>query len=433
MRTFYFVLFCLLVGLSALTRVYIWRGNLLHGWDAQFYYAVSRSLLVSGDIDVTNDLAVTSSPTIFDPNQDGIVLDPNEKEIAKRVPLHAGRAYNKYPVGLSFAELPWLAVGCLLRRAFSIFGYATTMALGYGPIETATVAIGLLAYVIGGLALLRAILVRLAGEVGSSLAVLAAWTGTSLFYYTAIAHFMAHGVAFALVCVILHRVYMMRTRGTSVCQDWYVLAASSGLLFLVRPQQILLLPLVVVALLPLVRRADFKARDLIGSITLFSAVCLVLPFFNYLNMGEFSLFAYHGEGFDFASPHWGIVLFHIKRGLFIISPVIVIALVGLACYGRSWLDGVVLMHGIIQLYLIACWSSPLRSWTAPIEDISFGERMWCECVPLVAVGLARLWQHSRYRGRLLWGGIAAAACIWTIIHAVLAFTGQRFLLANLWH
>jgi hypothetical protein len=268
---------------------------------------------------------------------------------------------------------------------------------------------------------------------GSSLAVLAAWTGTSLFYYTAIAHFMAHGVAFALVCLILHRVYIMRTRGTSMWQDWYVLAASGGLLFLVRPQQILFLPLIAVAVLPLVRSGDFKVRDLAGSLVLFSAVCLVLPFFNYLNMGEFAVFVYHGEGFNFVAPHFGIVLFHVKRGLFVISPVIVIALLGLAYYGRSWLDGIVLMHGVIQLYLIASWSSPLRSWTAPIKDIAFGERMWCECVPLVAVGLARLLQHSHYRGRLLWGGIAAAACAWTMIHLYLMVTGQRYLLASFWY
>jgi hypothetical protein len=272
-----------IVGSLSLGKTYKYYGKLLSGWDAQFYYASARSLWISGDIDITDDLPLTADPSPFDRNGDGA---------PERAPHIGKRIINKYPVGLSLAELPWVGLGCLLRNLCEALGWTSTAAKGYGVIETNTVAFGLLLYVVGGLTLLRAILVPKTGHLGSSLSVAATWTGTSLFYYSAIFPFMAHGVAFALICAILHRVDKIVMRCVFVWQDWYVLAGVSSALFLIRPQQVLIVPIVALSLMPTLRRGGWKLQDLLGSGALFTAICLVLPTVNFINTGHLVINAY---------------------------------------------------------------------------------------------------------------------------------------------
>src|SRR5688500_2579961 len=97
-RRWWFALAVWLLGLALLLARYRLTGTLLNGWDAQFYYSAARSLVFARDLDTSTD--TTRSPWVQD-------------DLPRR---SDGRIVNKYPLGLSLVEAPFLALGHILRR-----------------------------------------------------------------------------------------------------------------------------------------------------------------------------------------------------------------------------------------------------------------------------------------------------------------------------
>jgi hypothetical protein len=95
--------------LLGLARIQLYSGTIYRGWDAQFYYALARSLAFDRDTDISNDLILTPWARPFDPDKDG-----SFREVPRRAD---GRMQSKYPMGMSVAEAPWLALGSGVRIA----------------------------------------------------------------------------------------------------------------------------------------------------------------------------------------------------------------------------------------------------------------------------------------------------------------------------
>jgi hypothetical protein len=412
-RSAVFAVVAFTICVLSLYKIWSYRGYVLYGWDAQYYYAQARSLLFEGRLDITDSLQLTPQKDPFDRDGDGYLEQP---------PRQGGRILNKYPIGLSLLEIPWLTLGHAVRttgRCGSLAGTSETP-LGYSKVEMATVAVGLAAYTLFGLLLLCRSVQQQYQSGWSEFAVATTLMGTSLFYYYAVFPFMSHGVAFALVVLILWQALRLRQMPDPGLFPFLALAAAAGLLFLVRPQQILLLPLLVPYLWPAIAR--FRHAPVLLCIPggLFLALCGLQVVCNYFNFGTYSLSGYAGtnEGFDWWHPNWYIVLFSPHRGLFWMNPIVLIAIYGFVRYRvLSWFEGAVLLHGITQLYLIATWSSPG-------QGDAFGPRMWCECTPLVALGIAKLMSHAAPRRRWMWATICLGAVLWTNTLLVLYIKGQ---------
>jgi hypothetical protein len=404
------VLGMLALGLAVQAKTWSYYGHLLHGWDAQFYYAQSRSLVVERSLDITESLESVPDPSPFGRRSDGHF---------EAVPRRDGRIVNKYPIGLSLLESPFLAAGTVLSDVFRRPEDGQNVS-GYRDIQIATVAAGLLLCVALGCGVLYQLLERAYGSMSAVIGIVAAWLGTSLFYYSAVFPFMAHGMAFALVCLILWQISGMRARPEAGWRDLCLLSATFGLLFLVRPQQILLLPIALPAMVaPIARSKFWPARLLVFSVVL-GAVCGVQAAVNLFHFGSPTVNAYAagGEGFRWLRPDWYTVLVSSHRGLLWISPIAAVAAAGILWYRpRSWLEYVVLAHGIVQAYLIAAWSSP-------DQGDAFGARMWCECAPLVAVGVAKVMAKAETAKRLSWGGVTAVAVAWTSVCMVMYVRGH---------
>src|SRR5262245_47485216 len=82
-------------------------GRIYHGWDAQFYYSLAHSIVFDGDVDITNNILATPAPDAFDPDRDG-----TWSPIAGRSENHIP---DKYPIGMSLIESPFLMIGRALR------------------------------------------------------------------------------------------------------------------------------------------------------------------------------------------------------------------------------------------------------------------------------------------------------------------------------
>ena len=393
------------VSLLALARTQLYYGTLYHGWDAQFYYATARSIVLDGDLDLTNDLLETPAPKSFDPDNDGTF------RLLERLP--DGRVWSKYPVGMSLVEAPLVAAGRAIRATAGAAGVEVTGRPGYSQLELWTVAVGLVLLFAAGLTELYRLLADEFDPTAAAVGVVGGWAGTSLFFYSAVFPYMSHAVSFALLVAV------MRTARDLACgapanRGVALLGLTLGALFLVRPQQVVIVAFLLPTLLRIARDRPLRSWAPGAAVGFAAGAALVATqlAFNYSQRGVWSLngYAAGGEGFNFARPDLSIVLFSESRGLLRFSPVVLLAAVGYAMSWRTlpvfaWATG---LNLLAQIYLIASWSSP-------DQGISFGGRMWSDNAAAVGVGLAALMGKLPKEGRWAVAALSCAAVGWTTV------------------
>lgn len=127
---------------------------------------------------------------------------------------------------------------------------------------------------------------------------------------------------------------------------------------------------------------DYKT--LIISVVIIIGVFSVQGVLWYLQTGDYFVYSYQGEGFNFAKPEIVNVLFSYRKGLFVYSPILFIALFGLVflVYKRHY-------------YLFFSWSIffllltyILSSWHSWYYGYSFGQRPYIDFYVIFFVLLA---------------------------------------------
>jgi hypothetical protein len=131
----------------------------------------------------------------------------------------------------------------------------------------------------------------------------------------------------------------------------------------------------------------------------------------YTQFGRLSASGYslNDEGFSWLAPRLDIVLVSASRGLFVFSPVVLIAAFALLMFRRhiqAW-SLPFLANAALQIYLIAAWSSPF-------QGDAFGARMWADNAAVVAIGVALAVHNAEVRLRSAVMIATAAACGWTM-------------------
>lgn len=396
-----FVVAAASVAMSSAATQRMGISSLLRGWDAQFYYAAARSLMYQGDLDVSDDLLLSPGVRDFDRDGDGVLEVPAKDS--------RGRVINKYPIGLSLLEVPWLAASGAIRRLPGLEPGGESAAPGYSASEVLFTATGLVWLVILGLLLLYRVANEYAPPAWATAAVLATVACTPLLYYSTITPFMSHGPAMALVVAIVYVLQRIEHDRIVTDRQLVAVAALAALLFLVRPQQVLLIGLAAPIFLPVLRKHSRWQRRLVVPAVLFSLAPLLMLAVNWSQGGRLTLNAYAaaGEGFSWLSPAFYRVLLSADRGLIWMSPIVLVAILGyfrppVREYRVPW---IVLAHGVLQLYLIMTWSSP-------DQGDSFGARMWIESLPAVTIGLAFLLTGLGRAGRVTVLAVVAVFAAW---------------------
>lgn len=401
-----------LVGVLVMSAVLVKSGHILRGSDDQFYYAMAHSLVFDADIDLTNN--VTLSPW-----QDALVKGEHLKRNAE------GRIYPRFPVpfGMSLAEAPGLLAGRMLRGGLAACGVAVAGPPGFSALEVNTVGLWLVLIAAIGLQLLYWLLLEIAPPGWSAFSLWATWFGTPLLYYTAVFHTMAHGVAFTLVMAVVYAMHHLR-RWPSTNWAFAVTGLLGAMLWLTRPQQVLLGGLVAV------RLRDLRGQPLrsyfpgvvLGAILPLGAYFLQQRINDYqTGTATHDAYTATGQVFNYARTNFVPALLGHRVGLLFYSPVVVLAALGYLTTRPArwkWFAGIFLLHGLLQLVVIGLW------WGGGIQGNAFGNRMWTESVGAVACGLAML--HQR-RGRLRPAIVVLTTicALWTMGLLVLKGTNQR--------
>ena len=233
---------------------------------------------------------------------------------------------------------------------------------GYNRMYILSVCMAAIFYVLLGLYFLKRLLQFYTQKPEVLITVmLAVAFGTQVFYYGIGEPGMSHVYSFCFVNLFLWK--MKSYLQSFNMQPLFWAAFALGVIFLIRPFNGL-----IVFAIPLLATSwnVFKngflnlfqhKLKLIGIVLLFLAIASVQSLIYYLQMGLFWVDSYPGESFDFSNPHIFKLLFSFKKGLFVYTPLFLLA--HLALYKQfkhnAWFFYTYIGFFIFLAYIMSSW------------------------------------------------------------------------------
>lgn len=295
-----------------------------------------------------------------------------------------GILIQKMSLGVALMEAPFFLIGHFIAK---ITGQPTD---GYSAPYAYSVAFGIVLYVFAGLHFLKKALRYYYSEFATSLTLIGVFLGTNLFFYTVGYGTMSHSFLFSLFSLIIYST--IKWHQTLKNKYLYIGLCACGLATVIRPTQILML------LIPLLFGIHNKATlqhklKLILSLKwplLFGAVAFIIPIIPQivywkLYAGNWLYFSYTKEGFFFTDPKIWEVLFSYRKGWFVYTPIMLLALIGLFFYKNKDLKIGTWILFIVGLYI-------LSSWWCWWYGGSYGMRSLIDIYPLLAFPLAFIFE-----------------------------------------
>ncbi|MBN1483772.1 MAG: glycosyltransferase family 39 protein [Chloroflexia bacterium] len=364
----------------------------LYAVDSVEYFSYLPSLLFDGDLDFTDEYSyfMQQNP------QAGI-----EGVLYKRDP-HTGLPLNVAPVGTALLWSPayLLAHGVvLISKALG----APLQADGLSRPYILSVCYASVFYAGAGLWLSYRLCRQYFSALASALAVALVFMATPVIFYSHVNPPWSHSVS--LFCVALFVTVWHNSRGDRRQAQYLLLGLLGGLMYLVREQDglFLLIP-ALEALLDYGRIIVERGRELWPAfrrrfgrhlLLLLGLLLGIWPQFlayRVLN-GRFGPNVTVGYKFDWSSPHFFRVLFSPQYGLLVWSPLLLLALLGLALLWRRdrLLSGALTLAFLAQVYI----AGTFLTWQSPG---SFGQRRFINCAVIFCLGLAALLAWLRKKG-----------------------------------
>ncbi len=314
--------------------------------------------------------------------------------------------YLKAPIGVSYFFLPSFWISHQFAKHSDVY-----QANGYSLPYQRGLAINTLIISILCLFICRRLLLFHFHDSASALAILLLVGGSNLYYYVAIEPAMAHPYGMFLVAAMLlvnHQFFLhFKTR------DFLILAIVLGWMIAVRPTNAIL------AVYPLLYGLFSKHRPSLGrflrehklAIVGFALLFFIplLPQMIYWKamLGKYVAYSYDNESFFFAKSHVVDGFFSYRKGLFLYTPVMLLAFAGFL-FMRTKIDLVKPLLVIIPVFSFVvfswwCW------WYG-----GYSSRVLIETYPLLLLGFAgfserlialRFWKRLLILPVILW-------CFW---------------------
>jgi hypothetical protein len=375
---------------------------LINPWvrgDGVGYYAFARAVLIQHNLDFTPDYNAANA-SFRDARLDE---NGNPKPIFQTATNHLE---NHFTVGPAILWAPFLIVahvGVLFARALG----SNVAADGFAAPYRFAMALGTAVYGFIGLLLAMRIAAKYAGERCAFVATVAIWWASSLPVYMYFNPSWSHAHSAFVVALFLW--YWHKTRETRSTLQWLLLAAIAGLMLNVYyPNAMVLAVLVVEAvpqyfaalqgkppaevrtidINPVRRSTQLGLPQLAMNHALFAVVMVgcLLPtlvsryviYGNPFESGYMSL-----SDWAWRSPYFVAVLFSSEHGLFVWTPVIALACIGVVIFAlrEPRIGGAILAALFAFYFFIACYPD----W-AGIS--SYGNRFFVSLTPIFIIGLS---------------------------------------------
>ncbi|MCB9246494.1 MAG: hypothetical protein H6606_08690 [Flavobacteriales bacterium] len=266
-----------------------------------------------------------------------------------------GKVYNKYFAGTAFCMLP----GFLIAHTITIITNGS--ADGYSAWYQRSVSWSAIAFAIGTLFLMVLILRKFGirdSIIAFALPVI--YFGTNWFYYVLAEPAMSH--VYSIFLITAQFWFALKWAETGRVKWMILLLPILGLITWIRPLNAvsaLLIPFAFPDLLHFFRALKKIFTDPGIWMAAIAAVFIVgLQLLIYkVQTGQFLIYSYEEEGFNFRDPHMLDILFSYKKGLFLYTPVLLLALLGiLPMYRKVPFKAVYLgLFFLFITYLLSSW------------------------------------------------------------------------------
>lgn len=376
LRFFQGTVFELILALTAMfLSIYFMPGESRISSDGFGYYDYLPSLFIHHDI-VRKDDSINSA---------------KYERINKQIGYsnYKDKKINKYHCGTAVLITPFFLVTHLLYP-----GEHT----GYEWAFQITVLLSTLFYLLFALYFLKKLLLTygIKQNVIRSLQIVLVFA-TGVLYYSTIEAAFSH--VYSLFAITLF-MYGVRKYAIDKQRKHLIVAISLlALIFTLRPINVLILLFVPFLTgswkeFAAIIQSGFKdIRGLIIGASLAAALIGVQCLAWYAQTGEFFVYSYQNEGFNFSSPHFGDILFSFRKGLFIYAPVLFLGLIGLWFFiskRERFVFGSWLAPMIILIYVLSSW----HDWG---YGHSYGQRPFIEFYPLFFIPMALFLNEGKWK------------------------------------
>ncbi len=312
----------------------------------------------------------------------------------------AGKKVNKYFVGTAIVQTPFFLIA---HFSTSLTGGDTD---GFSALYMISISVAALFYLWLGLYFLNRLLKSYnINEINRGITLFACVFGTNLFCYAGAEPGMSHVFSFGLISAFLFhaKCYFQQQDKMYLIR----LSALLGLIVLIRPTNAL-----VVLVLPFIAGnfSSFKNglsflfknyKTLIISTLIFIGITSTQLIYYKLATGNFFVYSYNKEGFDFSNPHFFNILFSYRKGLFLYTPLYLLSFSGLYFLWKksAWQVMTFLSFFVVITYVFS-------SWWMWFYGGSFSSRVYVEYLPLFMILLAifleglngKIWQKRAFVG-----------------------------------
>ena len=384
------ILLLLFVGLAPLTTLR------LYAVDEIEYFAYLRSAVFDHDLDFTNEYRwfVERDPAEY--------KSLAEAFLGARTP--AGHAPNNAPIG---SAVLWSALYVPTVLVEALVGWESSPP-GYSTIDIAAVCIASMLYAALGLLLVYEACRRFASEGAAFSATVMIWLGSNLLFYMYVTPPMSHANSFFASALLL----WAWLRGGEGPKQALTIGFLGGVLASVRWQDALfmLTPVSAAVVSDWVRQPGGVRRWLTSSslmIVGFSVAFLPQLFVWWRLNGSltpFGLMAVEGR-FSLAAPYFLGVLFSPFHGLFVWTPILLPAFIGLGLLAVTDGRGRAIAIGVVaQVYLLSGYVVAFGH--------GFGQRLFVSSLPAAAVGLAVFIDRVAPKLPCALTAAGAVLCLW---------------------
>ncbi len=364
-------------------------------WDVFGYYLYLPSFFIYDDLSgvgFLNELMGQYHPASF--NYHAIALDN-------------GNFVMKYSMGQSVFYLPWFFIGHLWAKLSSY------PADGLSYPYQASIFWGAMCYAIGGLWLMRKILLGYFSDKAVAVSLMLLIIATNYLNYVSFDGAMTHNHLFTMYAALLYLTISWHKWPTLV--KGIIIGFLCGLAGLTRPTE------VICVILPLLWGV-YNKETLLHKWQLIkqhwphmAAAVLVTGLIGSLQLiywktvsGHWLVYSYEDQGFSFLHPHLINGLVSFKKGWLVYTPVMFFAILGLIPLYRNY-KGVfwaVAVFSAINIYITFSWDI---WWYGG----SFGARAMVQSYAVWLIPFAAFWQWA-LAAKLRWMPLVPviAVCIW---------------------
>jgi len=278
--------------------------------------------------------------------------------------LENGNWVMKYSMGMSVMYAPFYFIGHFISK---YFGFSDD---GFSKPYQLSILYGCLIYTIIGLYYFKRILAEFFTQKNAAIVFVLIVFGTNYFFHVSIhgQGAMTHNVLFSLYAFVLWNT--IKWYQNFKLKYLFFVGMGIGLMTLIRPTEII--ALIIPLLYKVTSISSFKERCVLVLKThrihffiLFALVAVLLSYqlvyFKILT-GIFLFNSYEvinpGEGFEFLHPYIMEVLFSFRKGWFIYTPIMLLAVIGFIYLYKNKREFFfpAMIYFLINLYIISSWS-----------------------------------------------------------------------------